>query len=159
MKDALETKIGVRLTTSSTIIPWIVIHAARTRNRYQVGSDGKTAYKRWKGKDFKGEVAEIGESILYLKAGTQGEHKFTPRWENGIWLGVRDKFSKIIVGVDMGTVKAKDFKRLANPLEPWRKEAIMQMKATPWEPIPGLVHDRLPEEEGSLQTTRARQPQ
>ena len=81
MKDALETKIGTRLTPNSTIIPWIVAHAARTMNRYQVGTDGKTAYRRWKGKDFKREVAEIGETILYLKAGTQGKHKFVPRWE------------------------------------------------------------------------------
>ena len=55
MKDALETKIGARLAPNSTIIPWIVVHAARTINRYQVGDDGKTAYRRWKGKDFKRE--------------------------------------------------------------------------------------------------------
>ena len=157
MKDALETKIGARLTPNSTIIPWIVAHAARTMNRYQVGTDGKTAYRRWKGKDFKREVAEIGESILYLKAGTQGKHKFVPRWEKGVWLGVRDESSDIIVGTDLGTVKARDFKRLADPLERWNKEAIMQMKGTPWEPIPGTrddsipVHVRLPEEEGNLQ--------
>ena len=116
MKDALETSIGARLTPNSTISPWIVAHAARTINRYQVRTDGKTAYRRWKGKDFKREVAEIGESILYLKAGTQGKHKFVPRWEKGIWLGVRDESSEIIVGTDLGTVKARDFKRLTDPL-------------------------------------------
>merc|ERR1711951_343800 len=93
MKDALETRIGARLKPNSTIVPWIVAHAAKTVNRYQVGTDGKTAYRRWKGKDFKREVAKVGETILYLKAGTQGRHKFVPRWEKGVWLGVRDESS------------------------------------------------------------------
>ena len=91
------------------------MRAARTLNRYQVGEDGKTAYRRWKGKDFKREVAEIGETVLYLKAGTQGKNKFNPRWEKGIWLGI-DETSEIIVGTETGIVKAKDFKRLADEL-------------------------------------------
>ena len=59
------------------------------------------------------------------------------------------------MGTDLGAVKARDFKRLADPLERWNKDAIMQMKGTPWEPIPGTkedsipVHVRLPEEEGN----------
>ena len=55
MKDALETRIGASLKPNSTIIPWIVAHAAKTINRYQVGNDGKTAYRRWKGKGFRRE--------------------------------------------------------------------------------------------------------
>ena len=80
MKDALEARIGTRLKPTSAIVPWIVTHSARTINRYQMGKDGKTAYRRWKGKEFKREVAEIGETVLYLKAGTQWKN--IPRWEN-----------------------------------------------------------------------------
>ena len=79
MKDNLEARIGERLSETSVIVPWMVIHAARTLNRYHVGTDGKTAYRRWKGKDFKREVAEIGEQVMYLKAGTQGKDKFNAR--------------------------------------------------------------------------------
>ena len=88
MKDNLETRIGERLSETSAIVPWIIIHAARTLNRYHLGTDGKTAYRRWKGKEFKREVAEIGEQVMYLKAGTQGKDKFNARWERGTWLGV-----------------------------------------------------------------------
>ena len=107
------------------------------------------------GKPRKREVAEIGESVLYLKAGTQGKNKFVPRWEQGIWLGIRDETSEVIIGTDMGTVKARDFKRIADPRERWNSEAILRMKGTPWEPVPGAlddaipVHVRLPEEEGT----------
>ena len=57
----------------------LVSHAASTINRHHVGQDDKTAYKRWKGKEFRREVAEFGESVMYLKAGTQGKDKFSPR--------------------------------------------------------------------------------
>ena len=61
------------------------------------------------------------------------------------------------MGTDQGTVKARDFKRLADPTERWNAEAVMKMQGTPWEPIPGTkddsipVHVRLPEEEGKPQ--------
>ena len=44
-KDCLETRLGRKIKGSENIFPWLVIHAARTINRYQVGRDGKTAYK------------------------------------------------------------------------------------------------------------------
>ena len=109
IKDGLEARIGTRITECMTIVPWMVIHAARTINRYQVGQDGKTAYKRWKGKEFRREVAEFGESVMYLKAGTQGKDKFNPRWEKGLWLGARDETAEIIIGTDECVVKARDF--------------------------------------------------
>ena len=86
-----------------------------------------------------------------------GFGKFIPRLERGIWLGIRDETSEIIVGTEIGTVKARDFKRLADQQERWNAEAVMQMKGTPWEPVPGTtsdsipVHVRLPEEEGCIQ--------
>ena len=59
MKDCLESRIGIRLTGEETIFPWLVSHAAATINRYHVGQDGNTAYRRWKGKEFRRETAEF----------------------------------------------------------------------------------------------------
>ena len=53
LKDSLEARLGARLAEDSTLIPWLVTHAARTINRYHVGQDGLTAYRRWKGKAFR----------------------------------------------------------------------------------------------------------
>ena len=75
---------------------------------------------------------------MYLKPGTQGKYKFNPRWEKGIWLGVRDETAEIIIGTDSGAVKARDFKRIADKQERWSKEAVLGMKGTPWEPTPGI---------------------
>ena len=52
MKDSLETRIGTRIAEDSPVVPWLVLHAARTMNRYSVGVDGKTPYRRWKKQGF-----------------------------------------------------------------------------------------------------------
>ena len=47
-------------------IPWLVKHAADVINITRVGMDGKTAFARWKGRNFNKKVAEFGEHVWYL---------------------------------------------------------------------------------------------
>ena len=65
-----------------------------------MSKDGKSACERLKGKRFKREVAEFGECVWYFKPGIAGTNKMKPRWESGIWLGVRE-----------GVLKARSFRR------------------------------------------------
>ena len=71
--------------------PWIVRHAGNTINRYHRGTDGMTAYRRLKGKEFKAEVVEFGEGVWYMKADTTGRNKADARWEEGIWWEYRKR--------------------------------------------------------------------
>ena len=144
IKDALESRIGVRITGEATCVPWMVSHAAALINRYHVGLDGKTNYQRWKGKRFAREVAEFGEQVLYLRAGSRGIDKFNTRWEDGVWLGVRDETGEIIIGTDQGVIKARDFKRRGSDQERWSAEAVLGIKGVPWEPVPGRAQDEVP---------------
>ena len=151
IKDGLESRIGVKITGDMPIVTWLVIHAARTLNRFVVVSDGKTACRRWKGKEFKRDVVEFGESVMYLKAGTRGVDKFAVRWEKGVWLGIRDETGEVIIGTNEGVVKARDMKIMPTQEERWHAEAILVFQGTPWEPIPGKkyaipVRVQLPEE-------------
>ena len=77
---------------------------------------------RWregKGKEFKREVAEFGEAVLYLKLGTKGRDKLDSRWETGIWMGIKDQTGECIIGTSEGTVKARDFKKIADTTKRW----------------------------------------
>ena len=47
---------------------------------------------------------------MYLKMGTRGRDKLDSRWEQGVWLGVKDTSGEIIIGTPDGVVKARDFK-------------------------------------------------
>ena len=90
MKDALESRLGKRIGEENNLVPWLVSHAAATVNWRRKDQEGSTAYRRWKGKEFKTVVAEFGECVWYLKAASVGKEKFQRRWEDGIFLGVRD---------------------------------------------------------------------
>ena len=47
------------------VLEWLVQHAGMTYTRFQVGSDGKTAFERLKGKRHKGEFLEFGSSVFH----------------------------------------------------------------------------------------------
>ena len=119
-------------------------HSARTINRFHIGPDGKTSYRRWKGKDFRGEITEFGESVLYLKAGSKGQDKYNQRWEAGVWLGIRDETGESISGTNVRAIKARDVKRKGSQDERWNLQAVLAVQGTPWEPIPGQRKDAIP---------------
>ena len=76
------------------------------------------------------------------------------RWELGVWLGVRDETSEVIIGTNDGIVKARDFKCLGSVPDRWSADNVRAIAGTPWEPVPGkpddaiLVRIRMPEEGG-----------
>ena len=82
--------------------------------------------------------------MLYLKMGTRGRDKLDSRWETGVWMGVKDNTNECIIGTSEGTVKARDFKRIADREKRWDAELIKSLKGTPWQPIPGRNDDALP---------------
>ena len=47
------------------MVPWIVIHVARTIEGCHVESDGQTNYEGWNGKQFGREAAEFGECVHF----------------------------------------------------------------------------------------------
>ena len=137
MKDGLEARYGVRLNGEHNCIPWLMAHASDTINRYQVHGDGRTAYHRWKGKQFNKECVEFGECVLYLKPGTRGKDKFDTRWEEGIWLGVKDRSLETVIGTNEGVIKVRDVKRKGTEEQRWDISKFNEFKGVPWEPIPG----------------------
>ena len=112
MKSALEEKYKSKINGEHQCIPWLMAHAAATINRGRRDESGMTASRRWKGRDFNRFIAEFGENVMYLKAGSVGKEKFGCRWERGIYLGTRDESGEGIIGTPDGVVRAKDFRRI-----------------------------------------------
>ena len=65
LKDALGCRVGKRIPPDSNILLWMIEYASVLLNRFPVGRDGLTAYRRIKGKRCAKPVAEFGESIFY----------------------------------------------------------------------------------------------
>ena len=64
-----------------------------------------------KGRPFKRELAEIGESIWYCKSKSKGRTKLVSRWGTGVYLGVRDESCEYIIGTDDGITKCRTIRR------------------------------------------------
>ena len=62
MKDALETRYNERIQGDHNSIPWLFSHAASTINRVREDSEGMTAFRRWKGREFKREIYRNSEN-------------------------------------------------------------------------------------------------
>ena len=88
--------------------------------------------------------------------GTRGRDKLDSRRATGVWMGVKDETGECIIGTNEGTVKARDFKRLADPTKRWDSTLVKSLQGTPWQPTPGRNDEAIPvrvrlAEEGSSQ--------
>ena len=61
IREGLQQRLQVRIPGNHPLTSWMTEHSADLLNKYQCGEDGRTAYRRWKGKDFQGQVVEFGE--------------------------------------------------------------------------------------------------
>ena len=65
MKAAFEDRFGLRLSSTSPIMHWLVEHAACTITRSQLDANGVTAYRALHGKSYSGPIAEFGERLFW----------------------------------------------------------------------------------------------
>ena len=92
----------------------MIRHAGTLISRYQVGSDGRTAHERLRGRPYDRAIAEFGEKVLYSVPGTSGRG-FRDRWKVGVYLGARESSNDHLMGTPEGVVKAKVFRH--RPIE------------------------------------------
>ena len=67
----------------------LVEYIACLITRFAVGEDGRTPYGRLDGKKYRGELAELGEIVMYGTAEDKkgGLKKADPRFKEGVFLG------------------------------------------------------------------------
>ena len=126
----------MKIQEGHNVLPWLIMYAAMLLNICRVGEDGRTAYERRRGKKFRREVPEFGESIWYLKPGSAGKDKLDKRWGDGVYLGIIEDSSELYIGTKDGVIKVRTFARRGEE-DRWRRKEIDDMIGVPWEPIPG----------------------
>ena len=138
-KCAIEDGIKEALPDDAIILQWLARWSAMAYNRYQVGSDGKTAYQRQLGKPCREEVVSFGEKVLYKQLRRSGDKKnvMDIKWHEGIWLGHARATTEVLIGSPSGVVKAWSVKRLA-PSSRWDAALIKGMQGTPKRPNPSM---------------------
>ena len=72
----IEEKMKCSIEGRSPLIAWLIEHVSAAINRTKVGSDGKTAYMRVKGKNSKTKMLPFAEKVLWM---LPKEEKITQR--------------------------------------------------------------------------------
>ena len=144
LRDALESRYRVHIDRHSNIVPWVISHAAATTTMYQVSDDGLTARGRLKGKSFSTEPVEFGECVWYLKLSSTGKFKWESIWDEGVWLGVRERSGEAIIGADVGVTKSRTVRRKGSHDERWSVTLLESMRGAPWAVVPGKGMSSIP---------------
>ena len=108
---ALEHNFMHRIPINHPIVPWLVKHCSFALNRFLIGHDGKSAYERVRGRPFKSEIIELGETVYYKKPKNTigpGLNKWDSRWGIGVFLGVRTVSGELFVGTSDGVFLSKN---------------------------------------------------
>ena len=103
LNAALEFRWHVTTPARHPVVSWMVVYASLLLNRFEIGHDGKTACARSTGKKAKRLGVEFGEAVRF--------ENLAAWWSNGIYLRIRLKSGKIIVGDARGAWKTRSIQR------------------------------------------------
>ena len=68
-KLALEGRLKTKISVKHPIFAWLVEHVADVFNRFAIGTDGKTAVQRLKGKPAEGYTHEFATHVMFRVVG------------------------------------------------------------------------------------------
>ena len=141
LRSALETSCGSKIGDDSVILTWLVEHAGTLHNLFHRSGemkDGKTPYSRHRGREWRVSIPPFGETVEFLKRG----HKFESRWQQGIFLGVKDNTTEKIVGNGSGVFTVQSIRRKSGD-DKYNLEILQSVTAVPWDPQ--ATRDDVPE--------------
>ena len=116
MKLGLEQKMQLTLKDDHPMMAWLPEHAGFQLSRFQVAADGKTAYERLKGKEYRGELMDYGEKVMFMPV-VHGSKlkKLESKWSFGRFCGIRPRSNEKLIMTTEGIEKAKNVRRLPEP--------------------------------------------
>ena len=82
----MEKRFGDNFPVLHAVYSWILRHSGWLLNRFCVGRDGYTAFQRYKGRIYNGEVCDLFECVLF-KVPSPEEAKLDDRFRLGVWTG------------------------------------------------------------------------
>ena len=106
LKLQLEAGLRQRLPIYHQIMAWLVRHVGWLIFRYVVRqATGMTSYQMLRGKQYRGEIAMIGEDV-WARVPGERRLKADAQWRRGIWLGKTDKSDEHLVA-DAGAPRTR----------------------------------------------------
>ncbi len=136
IKICTEKRIGQELPATHPLSTWLLEHVCLILNAMHVGEDGKTAWKRLRGRDFGQRLIGFAESVLYKQPPKGPQHdvkgNMSARMFPGTFLGYHHTSNCYRVAtVDGDVIKVRSVLRRPIP-DRWDAESLKAITATPW---------------------------
>ena len=131
IKCHIESRTQEPLSDDSPVMPWLVEHAGCILSRCQKGRDGRTPFERLHGKKPTQEFVPFGEKVLARQVTTEPRNRMNPRYQYGVWLGMRNNSAECFIGNADGVFRAREIRRL-EPQDRWGTRAIHSVVEVPW---------------------------
>ena len=106
--------------------------------RFQPRSHGGSSYRLIFGREYSGEIAEMGEQLWYRLAArvSAGRGKWEARFARGIWVGKSEiDDTHLVVDLERGIQKVRTVRRMPEEFR-WNAEMLQDIRFTPWKPTP-----------------------
>ena len=130
IKCHIESRTHEPLSDDSLVMPWLVEHARCILSRCQKGRDGKTPFERLHGKKPTQEFVPFGEKVLARQVTTEPRNRMNPRYQYGVWLGMRNNSAECFIGNADGVFRAREIRRLELQ-DRWDTRAIHSVIGVP----------------------------
>ncbi|CAK0888712.1 unnamed protein product [Prorocentrum cordatum] len=137
-KLKLEHKLGCEIKMTDPIVPWLVNSVGWMITRFQPRSHGGSSYKMLYGKEYNGEIAEMGEQVWYRISArvAAGRGKWEARFAKGIWVGKSElDDTHLVIDPERGVQKVRTVRRMPEEFR-WQPELIQHIRVTPWKQTP-----------------------
>ena len=92
---------------------------------------GGRQFERLHGKKPTQEFVLFGEKMLARQITTDSRNRMNPRYQYGVWLGMRNNRAECFTGNTDGVFRARAIRRL-EPQDRWDTEAVNSVIGVPW---------------------------
>ena len=140
LRIVMEKRFGDNFPVLHAVYSWILRHSGWLLNRFCVGRDGYTAFQRYKGRIYNGEVCDLFE----FKVPSPEEAKPDDRFLLGVWIGKTSRGDDHLIFDGDEVQKCRTVKRRPEYLR-WDRVRVDAIDAHPQRPRPPrerIPHDR-----------------
>ena len=130
----MEKRFGDNFPVLHAVYSWILRYSGWLLNRYCVGRDGYTAFQRYKGRIYNGEVCDLFECVLF-KVPSPEEAKLDDRFRLGVWIGKTSRGDDHLIFDGDEVPKFRTVKRRPEYLR-WDRGRVDAIDAHPQRPRP-----------------------
>ena len=119
------------------LVAWMVRHCGWLLTWFQMKAPGRTAFCSKMGREYKREIVEFAEQVLFSISGSSGPEaaveKLMPRWDLGVWVGEITKSDEHVLLSPFGSKRSRSIKRLPEESK-WKGDFLQTVRGLPWKP-------------------------